>query len=221
MKKIYDLNPYEKLLLDIFEEKEILIRFDGEKLSSNLEDESIKKIQRVILTLAPKEQKVLRLRYGLDGGTPLTLQKIGEILNLSRERVRQIQMDCLRKLRHPCRARKLDSIHTRLFPNILEPRIQALADKVNEMMDELKEKENEEELEKLYKLNTKIEELELPIRAYKCLRGFNISTVRELIKIDPKILLKAKNFGKKSLEKLESVLRRMNVKFSPQNKRQH
>ncbi len=61
----------------------------------------------VIDTLTPREQKVIRLRYGLDDGFPKTLEQVGQEFNVTRERIRQIEAKALRKLRNPTRSKKL------------------------------------------------------------------------------------------------------------------
>ena len=61
----------------------------------------------VLKTLTPREEKVLRLRFGLDDGRPRTLEEVGKEFNVTRERIRQIEAKALRKLRHPSRSKKL------------------------------------------------------------------------------------------------------------------
>ena len=61
----------------------------------------------VLDTLTDREQKVLRLRFGLDDGRTRTLEEVGKIFNVTRERIRQIEAKALRKLRHPSRSKKL------------------------------------------------------------------------------------------------------------------
>jgi RNA polymerase primary sigma factor len=61
----------------------------------------------VIDTLTPREQKVIRLRYGLDDAHPRTLEEVGREFNVTRERIRQIEAKALRKLKHPNRSKKL------------------------------------------------------------------------------------------------------------------
>ena len=61
----------------------------------------------VLDTLTPREEKVLRLRYGIDDGRPRTLEEVGKEFNVTRERIRQIEAKALRKLRHPSRSKKL------------------------------------------------------------------------------------------------------------------
>ena len=62
----------------------------------------------VLKTLSPREEKVLRYRYGLDDSSPKTLEEVGKIFNVTRERIRQIEVKALRKLRHPSRRKKLE-----------------------------------------------------------------------------------------------------------------
>lgn len=80
------------------------IESDGEtpedQVSKNLLREDL---ENVLSTLSPRERDVLRLRYGLDDGRMKTLEEIGQIFNVTRERIRQIEAKALRKLRHPNR----------------------------------------------------------------------------------------------------------------------
>ena len=74
--------------------------------SETLRDE----FNRVLGTLTPREEKVIRLRYGLDDGKPKTLEEVGRAFNVTRERIRQIESKALRKLRHPSRNQKLSEL---------------------------------------------------------------------------------------------------------------
>ena len=65
------------------------------------------KLDDVLGTLTEREEKVLRLRFGLGDGYPRTLEEVGSVFNVTRERVRQIEAKALRKMRHPTRAREL------------------------------------------------------------------------------------------------------------------
>jgi len=64
-------------------------------------------LSKVLSTLTRREEKVIRLRFGLGDGTPRTLEEVGTIFNVTRERVRQIEAKALKKLQHPSRSRKL------------------------------------------------------------------------------------------------------------------
>ncbi len=64
-------------------------------------------LKEVLDTLTPREEKVLRLRFGLDDGRARTLEEVGKEFNVTRERIRQIEAKALRKLRHPSRSKKL------------------------------------------------------------------------------------------------------------------
>ena len=61
----------------------------------------------VLSSLTPREEKVLRLRFGLEDGRPRTLEEVGKEFNVTRERIRQIEAKALRKLRHPSRSKRL------------------------------------------------------------------------------------------------------------------
>ena len=65
-------------------------------------------LEVVLQSLTPREEKVLRYRFGLDDGYPRTLEEVGAIFNVTRERIRQIEAKALKKLRHPTRRRRLE-----------------------------------------------------------------------------------------------------------------
>ena len=93
---------------------------DDSKMADFIEDETAlnpleaatqtlirEQLLSIIDTLTPREQKVIRLRYGLDDSHPRTLEEVGKEFNVTRERIRQIEAKALRKLRHPNRSKKL------------------------------------------------------------------------------------------------------------------
>jgi RNA polymerase primary sigma factor len=72
---------------------------------SNLADQT----RKVLNTLTPREEKVLRMRFGIGGKSDHTLEEVGQDFNVTRERIRQIEAKALKKLRHPSRAKQLES----------------------------------------------------------------------------------------------------------------
>lgn len=108
--------PYWALLGRIFCEYGFLVIGKREKLfGDELEDDyksfyALKDgIEKALNTLAPKERKVLELRVGIEG-VPKTLREVGDILEVSPERIRQIEAKALRKMKHPSRKRIIYSV---------------------------------------------------------------------------------------------------------------
>ena len=66
-------------------------------------------IEAVLSTLKPNEAKVLRLRYGLNGAKPMSLKEVGDICNLTKERIRQIEKHAIIRMQHPTRLRRLEA----------------------------------------------------------------------------------------------------------------
>ena len=93
---------------------------DGSTVGESVPDESVKspmkeamrtlikeEVERILDTLGPREAMVLKMRYGLLDGKAKTLEEVGQFFNVTRERIRQIEVKALRKLRHPSRSRYL------------------------------------------------------------------------------------------------------------------
>jgi len=64
-------------------------------------------LDNVLAKLTDRERDVVRMRYGLDDGSPRTLEEVGKVFGVTRERIRQIEAKALRKLRHPSRSKRL------------------------------------------------------------------------------------------------------------------
>jgi RNA polymerase primary sigma factor len=79
----------------------------GSPVNFVLDQDLAHNIARILSTLTPREEQVLRMRFGIGGEAVHTLEEIGKGFHLSRERIRQIEVKALKKLRHPCRSRGL------------------------------------------------------------------------------------------------------------------
>ena len=66
------------------------------------------RIEQLLKTLSYREREILKLRYGIGDGYTYTLEEVGRIFKVTRERVRQVEAKAIRKLQHPVRARKLE-----------------------------------------------------------------------------------------------------------------
>ena len=89
---------------DFIEDKNAIIPLDA-AIQSNLREATTK----VLSSLTPREERVLRMRFGIGMNTDHTLEEVGQQFNVTRERIRQIEAKALRKLKHPSRSRKLRS----------------------------------------------------------------------------------------------------------------
>ncbi len=94
----------DSTLGDFIEDKNALLPVDA-AVHANLRETTT----RVLATLTPREERVLRMRFGIGMNTDHTLEEVGQQFNVTRERIRQIEAKALRKLRHPSRSRKLRS----------------------------------------------------------------------------------------------------------------
>ena len=92
----------DSLLGDFIEDKEV--ENPATQTAFTLLQEQL---QTVLATLPPREQEVLKMRFGLDDGYSLTLEEVGLYFNVTRERIRQIEAKALRRLRHPRRSSPL------------------------------------------------------------------------------------------------------------------
>ena len=103
-----DLDPYQKLILMV----ELNTWLPDEALESEIREilsEAVPKerVREVLSTLRPKRARVLTLRYGLEDGKTRTLEEVGREFSVTKERIRQLEEEGLRGLRHPTRSRRL------------------------------------------------------------------------------------------------------------------
>lgn len=171
-----------------------------------------KGLDHVLKDLRFYEQEVIRLRFEEEK----TLKEVGEVLNLSSERIRQIEAKALRRLRNPIRSRYLiqgyESASGELRDAIKAQRQQEI-DEVNKEIDDILKKKREyiEIIINCKDPNTALEisdnitlidDLELSVRAYKCLRRAGIYTIADLLKMNPDDIRKIRNLGRRSFEEI-------------------
>ena len=102
-----EVNNSEKdhTLVADFQEDELYGRPDDKAIESAMNDD----IDAVLETLRPNEASVIRMRYGLNGEKPMSLKEVGDVCNLTKERIRQIEKHAIVRLQHPTRARRLEA----------------------------------------------------------------------------------------------------------------
>lgn len=112
MRLFYQFIKATSLDLPIGEDEDItlgeLVPYENEMSVEDVVAQQVlrERLEEVLQTLTTREQKVLRLRFGLDDGRERTLEQVGQEFGVTRERIRQIEVKALRKLRHPSRSRK-------------------------------------------------------------------------------------------------------------------
>ena len=74
-------------------------------MSANVQE----RIAHMLRTLSPREEKIIRMRFGMEDGSEHTLEEVGRVFSVTRERIRQIEAKALGKLRHPSRSQELKS----------------------------------------------------------------------------------------------------------------
>ena len=162
-------------------------------------------------SLATIHENVIRLRFGLAGENPLTFEKIGIRLNMTKERIRQIEAKALRQFRHPERARRL-----RIF---LESPFEFTRRKLNEMFTPpsppippvVYEESGSKNVRDL--LAQSIEDFDLSVRSYNGLKSINIETIGDLIQKTEAEMLRVKDFGRNSLNEIKDLLEPMGLCF--------
>ncbi|WP_461206545.1 sigma-70 family RNA polymerase sigma factor [Clostridium sp. DL1XJH146] len=121
LKNVISLNEFIKdcnrdseaeLIEFVSEEKAVYYEDNASEGDSSVETTVMnkllkKEIDTLLSILSPREETILRLRFGLDDDHPRTLEEIGNLFNLTRERIRQIESKALRKLRHPSHSKKI------------------------------------------------------------------------------------------------------------------
>jgi RNA polymerase primary sigma factor len=93
------------------------------------------RVRKVLKTLTPREEKVLKMRFGIDVASEHTLEEVGKDFSVTRERIRQIEVKALRKLRHPSRSKKLKSFFDKEIDETLDSHDDLIDDHDDDSMD--------------------------------------------------------------------------------------
>lgn len=187
------------------------------------DEDHVAGLEHALLTLSDREQKVLEERFQ----ESKTLEEVGRDLNVTRERIRQIEAKALRKLRHPSRRNfimhgyfggaELKELKAKAEElDAREKSLQERERKLNEVLEKYKPKFDAlhitiesplEEVQEAFRNNMPIEEMDLSVRSFNCLRRANIRTVLDLINYCENDgrelkLLRVKNLGRKSMQEV-------------------
>lgn len=157
----------------------------------------IEDVTNTLLTLLPHEKDVIEFRYK-DG---LTLKETGEYIGVTGERIRQIELKALRKLRHKSRLNNLVYVQVKASDyNVLLNEVRKLRADVSRLMIEM-----DTDPDFIIKKNKQvsIDELNLSIRPYNCLKRAGINTIGDILTHD---LLRVRNLGRKSLHEIVNVV---------------
>lgn len=195
-------NGYEQLYMDVFELKDI----GKVKLPPDYKQTLID----ILETLRVREKGILQMRYGLEEyGEPLTLTEIGIKLCITKDRVRQLEMRALRKLRHPSRTKWLTegSIKHYAEQAASEAQIAEHQNAVNAWLAEQREKakkeaDNPETMPDLNAASITIEEMELSVRSYNVLKRAGKRTLQDVLEMTENDFMRTRNMGRKSMEEI-------------------
>lgn len=156
--------------------------FDPDKAHGStpaVSDKDFEAVMMALNSLTEKEKTILVSRFGLDYGTPRTLEEVGKILGVTREHIRQLEAKALRKMRTPSRLCKLPALFGFIPP-----------------MAPVKDFGHLDP-------HSKIEDLGLTVRAYNCLKRFaHIDTIDDILDYPKEDWPKIKNLGRKALEEV-------------------
>lgn len=183
----------------------------------------------VVQTLSLREEQVIRCLYALGLG-PLSREELAQKFKVSSARIGQIRAKALRKLQHPSRSRRfvrlsslkpqlrdlfykcreIESIKEsqRVIEDLIRqfPLVQELLQREGALNTRVKELEAQLPPPIPEVLSKSVEEMELSIKTYNCLKNANIRTIEELVRKTEAELLKTKNFGRKSLNEVKEIL---------------
>lgn len=173
---------------------------------------------KMLDTITEREKDIVIARFK----DKRTLQEIGKSLGLTRERIRQIEVKALRKLKHPTRVWHLKTItieeHNKALENImrLEAENHRITNKYNKLVEDVKtgkaiSKLTKEEVTNIY--NMPIEELGLSVRAYNCLWRVGIRDLGNLLELRLEELMRIRNLGVKTADEIIHTIESRGYKF--------
>ena len=151
-------------------------------------------VEYVLHTLSERERTVLKYRF-VD---LMTYEEVGKLYNITRERIRQVEAKALRKLRHPSRAKYLKCGVSGIIEDIRTDYFNKFADLESRLLElcERNGKPVDNELRKKY-AQTKIEDMDLSVRSYNCLKRAGIDDLQQLAKLSYNDLAGIRNLGRK------------------------
>lgn len=169
-------------------------------------------VEGLLGTLTERQRRILELRFGLRDGQSRTREAIGKEFRLTRERIRQIEGNALRRLRHPTRSRLLKSVFLEtqvgeISQSLSELR-QLIAEINQEILETVRDKRNL--LHALGAKGTLIEEMELPSSVLASLRGAGLRYAHELL--NDRTLRSIRGIGEKSVATIREALSKLGIK---------
>lgn len=169
----------------------------------DLPEEHLPALFHFLDNLTPRESLVIKRRYGL-GCESRTLKEVGKELKVGPERVRQIEIKALRKLRHPSTSKYILLLYTPRFELVMT--VKSLETQNARLKTELCALEKRlEHVEKKH-APLSVEDLDITARSYNCLKRAGITTVDQLLETDRKVLFDTRNFGVACLENIIAAL---------------
>lgn len=180
-------------------------------------------IDNMLSLLAPREEEVIRLRYGIGKDRSYTLEEVGVVFSLRRERIRQIETKALMKLRHPSRCYELEKL-LNTVGQVLDERdkLRLEVNRLTEINEAWKKAfAGDGRAQKLLAqsgpnfmwMQKDVDDLEFSVRTSNFLRLSRIKTIWELTHQTELDLLRTKNFGRKSLKEIKEILEEINQRY--------
>lgn len=181
--------------------------------------ENMHRLRGLIKNLDAREERILIMRYGLDGNRPKTLEEVSRVIGRTRERVRQIQMIALKKLREMMENETFDIDGKEVDPEIAEENgCRSAAGDTHRRLMKQKPWLNPNALgagnEQLFWTSAPLAALNLPTRCLNSLRSAEIETVSHLVTKTPTELMKIRFFGEKCLNEVRAAVEKYSHSLS-------